>query len=387
MTNDSLPPHTRPYDADECAYLQSAGTHWQSQYLTHGTFNILLAVIIINSIVVVPIIVLNVLVIFSVVTRQRLQYKSNILLACLAGTDAMAGLVYQPLGIAMELKKILGMGPFCTALEKASITAFTGLFCALLSHLVLISIDRYIAIKKPLRYHDIVTKQLMKAGVSLAWVVALFVTVHEIILASIDSKTNSYSAYMYASVGIMVIFCLVCITTIVYTYYYIFAETRRQKRLQTELSSAEEAGRIRKNRKAANTLGMILGALAVTYLPSVMTVLAATTESIVEPRNLNILSSWAATFAVLCSLLNPVIYCWHMKKMRQAFLEILRLRQPENSLPAIEMQVTRHPQSGIQPSTCEPFSMPEVKGEPVLQSFSAHLQAAEQITTIEENEQ
>ena len=183
----------------------------------------------------------------------------------------------------------------------------------------------------------------MTAGVILAWTVALFVTINEIILASIDSKTNIYSVYMSVSVGMMVIFCLTSFATIAYTYCYIFSETRRQKRLHTEHLTAEEAGRIRKDHKAANTLGIILGALAVTYLPSVMTVLAATAESTVEPQVLNIMSSWAAAFAGLGSLLNPIIYCWRMRKIRQAFLGMLHLKQPENSPPAIDMQVIRRP--------------------------------------------
>ena len=48
------------------------------------------------------------------------------------------------------------------------------------------------------------------------------------------------------------------------------------------------------------------------------------------------------------------------------------------------MQVIRRPQSQIQPSTSEPFSMSAVKQEPVFLSFSAHLQAVEEIIPLEE---
>ena len=41
-------------------------------------------------------IVMNVLVIMGVKTRPRLQSKCNILLACLAGTDLLAGAASQP---------------------------------------------------------------------------------------------------------------------------------------------------------------------------------------------------------------------------------------------------------------------------------------------------
>ena len=105
MTNASSLSQIRSFDAEECAYLQAAGAQWQGQYLIEDTFKILVAIIIINSIEVVPTIMLNALVIFSVATRQRLRSKSNTLLACLAGKDVLVGLVYQPLGIAMHGNK------------------------------------------------------------------------------------------------------------------------------------------------------------------------------------------------------------------------------------------------------------------------------------------
>ena len=71
-----------------------------------------------------------------------------------------------------------------------------------------------------------------------------------------------------------------------------------------------------------------------------------------------------------------------MKKMRRAFLEILHLRQPENSPPAIEMQVIQRHGPEIQPTSSKAFSLPVVKQEPVLLSVS-HLKA-EEIIHIED---
>ena len=41
------------------------------------------------------------------------------------------------------------------------------------------------------------------------------------------------------------------------------------------------------------------------------------------------------------SLCNPVVYCWRKEELRQAFLDILHLRHPENnqSQEAIEVQI------------------------------------------------
>ena len=94
------------------------------------------------------------------------------------------------------------------------------------------------------------------------------------------------------------------------------------------------------------------------------------------------------TIISINSLFNPIIYCWRIKKLRYAFLEILHLRQPENSPPAIEMQAIPRHRPQVQPTSrdrsSETFSatMIVASQEPVLLSFSHR--RAEEIVHIEE---
>lgn len=301
---------------------------------------------------------------------QRLRSKSNILLACLAGTDLLTGLVCQPTRIAMELKRILGVGQSCTALEEMNSVTTMALYFASLGHLVLISIDRYIAIKKPLRYQAIITKQRIKVGVILVWATVLFVTTIRQVLTSIKSQTNIVDVCRKASASLASILVLGSVATILYTYCYIFIATRRQKRLQAKQSTDEEAKRIKKDKRDVNTLGFILVALVLTYLPGSVAATVTILLKNVELRISNITWSWSSTLAGLGSFFNPIIYCWRMKKMRQAFLQILHLTQPDNRPPAIEMQVIQRHRPGIQPTASEPLSTPVIKPEPVLLSFS-----------------
>ena len=187
----SLTSSNKP-DTEDCQYLQAYV--WRNLYLKEDTYNSLIAAICVISLTIIPTILVNALVIFVVATRRRLRTNSNILLACLAGTDLLAGLVLQPIAIAVEVNRAFSDGPFCT-LETVSSIAFIGLGYASLSHLVLISIDRYIAIKHALRYRHIVTKQRIKKGVLVAWAISVFVTIQEIVVASADSETNIYSVY------------------------------------------------------------------------------------------------------------------------------------------------------------------------------------------------
>ena len=66
--------------------------------------------IIINSITCPFTVLLNVLVIMAVKRRQRLQTNSNILLACLAATDALTGLIVQPSFILWKISQLLVVG-------------------------------------------------------------------------------------------------------------------------------------------------------------------------------------------------------------------------------------------------------------------------------------
>ena len=370
MKNTSSPSHTRFYNPEECPHLETSKSLWQAQYLTEGTFKHLVAVTVINSIAIIPTIVLNALVIFVVASTQRLRSKSNILLACLAGTDLLTGLVCQPTRIAMEMKRILGVGQFCTSLEKMNSVTTVALNFASLGHLVLISIDRYIAIKKPLRYPAIITKQRIKVGVILVWATVLIVTTTRQVLTSIKSQTNIVDVCRKAFVTLASILVLGSVGTILYTYCYIFTATRRQKRLQTEQLTDEEAKRIKKDKRDVNTLGFILFVLVLTYFPGTVAATVAISLKNVELWITNIIWSWSSTLAGLGSFFNPIIYCWRMKKMRQASLQILHLTQPDNRPPAIEMQVIQRHRVEIQPTTSEPFSMPVIKPEPVLLSVS-----------------
>ena len=234
MSNTSLPltPQSSGADGEDCPYMY--GTVWRQEYLTDVTYPHLVALTVINLLAVFPTVLLNSLVIVAMATRHRLQSNSNVLVAWLAGADLMNGLVIQDIVIVQELRRIFGEGPFCS-LEKASSVALIGSFFLSLGNLALISTDRYISIKHPLRYTTIVTKQRIKTGLVLAWAVGLILTIHELTLAVIDSEIDLYSLYMKVIYSILSIPALTAIVVISYTYCYSFSESRRhQKRLQTE---------------------------------------------------------------------------------------------------------------------------------------------------------
>ena len=301
----------------------------------------------------------------------------------MAGTDLFTGLIVQPMIVAVHVKKILGDGPFCDLdtvyvrqlLLMSSMTS--------LSHLVLIGIDRFIAVKKPLRYQAIETKRRIIIGMILAWAFSLYSRIQDLILSIIGSKQEE-NFYGKIQDVIISIFAILCIVVIAYMYGYICLETRRQKKRIKNEQLTQEARNVRRENKTTNAVTIILGVILLTYLPAIIcTAVTAFSDHTGKPRVMAIVWAWADTFIMLGSLSNPLIYCWRFKKLRHAFLEMLRLREAENHPPAIEMAVIRRHRPEVPPTTTEAFFLPTVIQDPVLLS-SRHLYP-EEIVRAEEN--
>ena len=372
---------------EKCPFLYNSA--WQKSYVTDDTYKHLVAITSIISIATLPTIVLNAVIIFAVAAKRQLRSNSNVLLACLASTDFITGLVVQPLLVAVDIERIHGEGPFC-ALEKVSFVSLMGVCSGSLFHLVLVCVDRYIATKHALRYQDIVTTQRITVCVILAWGLTVLIIADLLVFAVIDSQieTEFYFVCMKVNDAIVYSIISVCIVFIVYAYRYIYSETRRQqKRLETEQLSHEEAKRLKKANKAAYTVAFILGALVLSYLPAIINAVVTVYIVDITPSVVNILWSWSMTIISLNSVFNPIIYCWRIKKLRHAFLEILHLRQPENSPPAREMQAIPRHRPHDQPTSSEALSvaLTVANQEPDLLSFR-HLRAQETVDIQETGE-
>ena len=77
---------------------------------------------------------------------------------------------------------------------------------------------------------------------------------------------------------------------------------------------------------------------------------ASSDNILVKLRFIVITWNWVGIPMMLGSLCNPIIYCWRLKKLPHAFLEILHLRKPENTVPEAEITGTQPFQRG--PTFC-----------------------------------
>ena len=97
-------------------------------------------------------ILLNILVILAVKKTRRLQSKPNILLACLAATDAFIGLTAQPSSIPVEVFRLIDMTSLAQKirLNFHNRVLLAGITNSLL-HLMLVTFERLVVIMQVYR--------------------------------------------------------------------------------------------------------------------------------------------------------------------------------------------------------------------------------------------
>ena len=265
-----------------------------------------IATIIINIITCPFTILLNVLIIKAVKTRRRLRTKTNILLACLAAIDALTGFAVQPSFILWKTFQLLNV----TAYDWVRVfhnTFIRGVSLCSCLHLMLVTCERLIAIKFTMYYPYIVITRNIKVAVASFWILTF------------SCEAFRFKPGTEIFLNILLVFVLtLCVLFILISYVILYRETlRHQKKIKTQQLPQEEVERFAKESKALKTTVLVVGAVMLGFLPMVITVLSKDFELTVGLSKLFYVPSWVRTFAMLNSFLNPLIYCWRQKEMRQ----------------------------------------------------------------------
>ena len=201
----------------------------------------------------------NSLVIRAFVTFRKLRNVTNYFVVSLAVTDILVAVFSMPVWAAYLLT-----GPqwkFSLWLKKIwqSFDILCGV--ASISHLLLISIERYICISSPLTYHSIVTTPKTRVAICAAWSFAMTMTVIKLVTWDMSLSTvyqlTAFSLCFAAPVLIMS-----------YVYIMIFRVSRTQaKKIVLKIGEKTKKFCLPKELKAAKTLGMVMGAFVLCWFP------------------------------------------------------------------------------------------------------------------------
>ena len=307
--NSSLPSHgnsigCHPHDL-------SGGTPHQSPVI-----RVCLILIAVVNILSCPLtVVLNALVMVAVKGKSRLRcHKSNILLAALATTDFMVGLLLQPVFVAELITLLLdkAFGGVCLLSHISRVGISCSSFISFL-HLALLSGERFLALKRPFAHLELVTTSRLLCASALAWLLPLILHIRLPFGKIILLPMNIFLMFVTM---IFIIFCHVAV----------FRETRRhEQRLATQQVTQEAREKFEKEKKAVKITFIILAVFILCCLPFVaFRVVSQLTHGTEKPtETVKIVGQLSRSMLLLNSLLNPIIYSVRIKQFRVSFKELL----------------------------------------------------------------
>ena len=269
----------------------------------------------VNALTCPLVILLNILVMVAVKNKLQLRTKSNVALACLATTDLAAGLVVQPLHIASEGLLLSGQqNMFCT-LRDASKSVTLTFILASLHHLLLMSAERYVAVKHPFAHQYRVTEVRIIIASGLAWAAALILTI------STELTTAKFLKVILA--GSVTMFII--LPALVYFNVSVYKEVRRnEKAIVANQVSLEAKKKILKNKRAFYTKVIVVLVIFMCYAPTNICVAILFLFKGRIPANVGLISIYLVTLLpVLQCLFNPLIYAVRIRYFRVAFIQML----------------------------------------------------------------
>jgi len=313
----------------ECRFTVLNHIDGNSRHLSTISYAAVFSTVVFNSVVCPFTILLNILSIVVVTTKPRLKTKSNCQLSCLAVTDVLVGLIVQPFYITSAILLLQGntaSSEFCWIL--AALETLARILCrASIVHLVLLSLERYMAIIHPYVHHTVVTRSRIVAVSVTAWIVNFLLHVPEFFDPGLALRIVNSLLLVYVAV---VIFCQVSVCR----------EIRRHEKLIAAQQASEEAKeRFLNDQKATKITTAIVVAAVISYVP--MFVFRAFLLKFGKHISLNVAypcQMFIGTLVMFNSFVNSLIYAVRVRAFRVAFIEVLFQRNSHQA-EQIEMKL------------------------------------------------
>ncbi|KAL9957543.1 hypothetical protein ACROYT_G039184 [Oculina patagonica] len=181
---------------------------------------------------------------------------------------------------------------------------------------MVISVDRFLAIRLHLRYQELVTHKRVVAVVITKWVFSTFLSLMMLWTPTIVS---------YVVFAIVEVLCLVTTTLLNYKIYLAVLHHKNQiETIQVQQGQAQnnEMTNVARIRKSAISTFYVYLVFMACYLPQICSYVVITISG--QSTTVKGLSVYTLTLVFLNSTLNPVIYCWKMRHIRHAIVDILR---------------------------------------------------------------
>ncbi|XP_057209457.1 trace amine-associated receptor 13c-like [Triplophysa rosa] len=281
----------------------------------------------------------NSVVIISIAHFRQLQTPTNILVMSLALADLLLGVMVMPFSIIRSVTGCWYYGDAVCLLHSSFDLFLTSVS---IFHLIFIAIDRYQAVCHPLQYPTRVTIPVAWVMVLLSWSLAALYSyglvyskanVEGMEVESIDciGSCSLHFNALWSVLDTIFTFFVPC-SVMIGLYARIFVVAKRHVRNigdQHEHENKFKSSR-RSERKAAKTLGIVVGAFILCWLPFFLNSMLDPYINFSTPFELFDAFGWLGYFN---STINPIIYGLFYPWFRKTLYLIVTLRifEPNSS--------------------------------------------------------
>ena len=282
--------------------------HGPHHHIFLAAFNILLSVVATVG---------NVLILIALHKASSLHPPSKLLFRCLAITDLCVGLIIQPMFAAVlmfEINKLRQVCEYFSVGVNIAGVVFSGVS---LMTVAAVSVDRLLALSLGLRYRQIVTLRRVGSILTFLWIICIAGPLLQEFRRS-DIVSNAISAII-----------ILCLVASAYCYMKIFLRLR-QHQVQMQGDDVHRgqlsAGggiplNIARYRKTVSAALWVQITLVACYLPDALLLSVASLLHLSE-ASIILVKRYATSLVYLNSSLNPFLYCWKIREVRQAVKEM-----------------------------------------------------------------
>ena len=255
----------------------------------------------------------NALILVALNKVSSLNPPSKLFLRCLAFSDLSVGLLVQPAAAVSLSTSLHHRWNICRVSQELwfFFTVFMTAFS--FSTVIAIGVDRLLALLLGIRYRKVVTIKRARFLVvpfllaSTANYVIYYVNIFAFIL---------FSAILWSSWLIVSIYC--------YARIYLTLQNHIQAQItsQDDQSNGISPINLLRYKKTVSTALWIFAAMMICYVPFGLVIGVVATTSLSD--SFIIINFFGLTLVFFNSSLNPVLYCWKIREVRNAVKKILR---------------------------------------------------------------
>ena len=261
----------------------------------------------------------NVLILVALRNVSSIHPPTKLLFRCLAVTDLCVGLICQPLYVYLII------GNFTVELLYVYFFFYSVLLVVSPLTSAAISVDRLLALLLGLRYRHVVTLCRVRVVMACVW----FIAVSNASLLWVDFMLWSLKVYLtwwWTFLALLMVSIIISL----FSYIKIFLTLRHQQAQVQDHDQPEQSSRVRsvlniaRYKKTVYSVAWIQFAMLACYIPNIVMAFLWHFGNAGYSTEVGVAVRVSRCLFFLNSSLNPFLYCWRIKDVRQQVKNTIR---------------------------------------------------------------